>query len=228
MKQIIIPFTENADIPESHLYAFRACNSGGAWAYKYSFYKLKNELLLKYGHEADYDLQHVVKKCYTCGGSGWYNEVNRCHNCDNGVYSRKDVILKRWILNGAIFHQPIGELTGGNRIKIFDGYEEEEDGWHEYPKFRYETFNGKIISTITGLIKHKPIGLNPMWAYYYLLWNYDRDRFYKIMQSDLNTMQTNTKYKLKRLLRKLNPIIAYAEFFEVKNEHLADIDDLPF
>lgn len=61
MKQLIIPFKENADIPESHLYAIRVCNSG-AFAYKQSFYKLKSSILKKYGHEADYDLQ-IIKKC---------------------------------------------------------------------------------------------------------------------------------------------------------------------
>jgi len=226
MKQLFLPFKENADIPESHLYAFRVCNSGGAWAYKSAFYKLKNELLLKYGHEADYDLQHIVKKCYSCGGTGWYSEVNRCRNCDNGVYARKDVILKRWILNGAIFHQPLGELTGSNSIKVFIGYM--DDDYNEGPMFKYEPFTGKIVSTITGLIKHEPVGLHPIWAYYYLLWNYDRNRFYSCLAGDLKSYQTNTQWKLKRLLDKFSPLKAYAEFFEVKKEQLADIDDLPF
>jgi len=226
MKQILIPFKENADIPESHLYALRVCNSGGYWAYKKPFYILKNEILEKYGHEADYDLQKIVKMCHSCDGKGNHYK-GRCWNCDNGVYARKDVVLKRYIINGALFHKPVGELFNG-RLKIFDGYYENEYGWQEYPKFRSEDFNGRIVGEITGIIKHEVMTLHPIWAYYYLLWHYDRDKFYKCMASDIKMYQTNTQSKLKKLLNKFNPLKAYADFFDVKAEHLEPIDDLPF
>lgn len=227
MKQILIPFTEHADIPEAHLYAFTVCNSAGTWCYRSAFYKLKNELLEKYGHEADYDLQHIVKRCYSCDGKGNHHTGHRCWNCNNGVYARKDVLLKRFLLNGRLFHQPIGELED-NRIKIFNGYYESEYSCEQYPTFRYELFDGKIVSTITGLIQHERAKLHPVWAYYYLLWHYNRELFYKNMQSDLKSYQTNTQYKLKLLLNRFNPLKAYAEFFEVKQEQLHMIDDLPF
>lgn len=229
MKQLFLPFTENADIPESHLYAFRVCNSAGEWAYKSSFYKLKNELLLKYAHEADYDLQHIVKTCHSCDGKGNHHTGSQCYRCDKGVYARKKVILKRWILNGAVFHQPVGELVDGTKnLKIFSGYYEDEYNGEDYPAFKYETFTGRIVSEILGYIKHEPIGLHPIWAFYYLLWNYDREGFFKMMNSDLKNLQTNTQYRLKKLLKKFSPLKAYAEFFEVKKGQLADIDDLPF
>ena len=223
MTQIALPFTDNADIPESHLYALRVCNSGN-WCYKRSFYELKNQILSKYGHEADYDLQHIVKRCYSCDGKG-NHERGQCWNCDKGVYSRKDVLLKRYIINGALFHKPIGELIG-NRIKIFDGYEDYE--YDSFAKFRYESFDGKIVSTITGLIKHEPVGLHPVWAYYYLLGFYDTEKLYKCIASDVKSYQTNTQHKLKKLLQKFSPLKAYAKFFEVKQEQLELIDDLPF
>lgn len=228
MKQLLIPFKENQDISESHLFAFRVCNSAGYWAYRPAFYKLKNQLLEKYGHEADYDLQHIEKKCYSCGGTGWYRENNRCQNCNKGIYSRKDIVLKRFLLNGYIFHQPIGELEpGSNRLKIFAGYDGDE--WNEYPTFKYEIFHGKIINVINGLIVHEPVGVHPIWAYYYLLWEYNRELFYKNLQGDLKSYQTNTQYRLKQLLDKFNPLKAYAEFFEVKKSQLVDMgDDLPF
>lgn len=227
MKQILIPFKENMDIPESHLYALRVCNSGGAWAYKQSFYKLKNEILEKYGHEADYDLQTIKKKCYTCNGTGRHHSGNACWNCTNGVYSTKKVVLKRYLINGAIFHNPVGELFAG-KLKIFDGYYESEYSCEEYPKFRSEDFNGKIVGEISGIIKHEAMNLHPIWAYYYLLWNYNREKFYACLTSDVKQYQTNTQYKLKRLLDRYNPLKAYAEFFEVKKEQLEPIDDLPF
>ena len=229
MHQLTIPFKENQDIPDPHLFAFRVCNSAGTWAYRPAFYMLKNQLLEKYGHEADYDLQHIVKKCHSCYGSGYHRSGAQCNNCNKGVYSRKDVVLKRFLLNGYVFHQPLGELeAGSNRLKIFDGYEQDAYFNPYYPKFRYELFHGKFNSVITGLIKHEPVGLHPVWAYYYLLWNYDREKFYKYLQSDLKNYQTNTQHKLKQLLGRFNPLKAYADFFEVKKEQLASIDDLPF
>lgn len=57
MKQTLIPFKENVDIPEAHFYAFMVCNSAAAWHHKQSFYRLKNEILQKHGHESAYDLQ---------------------------------------------------------------------------------------------------------------------------------------------------------------------------
>lgn len=226
MKQILIPFKENSDIPESHLYALRVCNSAGAWTFKYSFYKLKNNILERYGHEADYDLQHIKKKCYSCDGKG--NHVRgKCWNCDKGVYSRKDVVLKRYLINGAIFHKPIGELYNG-RLKTFTGYYYDEYGQEERANFKEEAFSGKIVSEIHGLIEHEPMALHPIWAYYYLLYHYDKDGFHVRINNDVKTFQTNTQYKLKQLLKKYNPLKAYADFFEVKREQLEMIDDLPF
>lgn len=226
MSQIALPLTETVDIPQPHFYALSVCNSAGAWAYRGSFYELKNELLQKYGHEADYDLQHIVKKCHSCDGNGNHT-WGQCWNCDKGVYQRKDVVLKRYLLNGAVFHKPMGELVG-NRLKIFNGYYEGEYDGMDYPSFRFEPFDGKIVAVITGLIKHEPMKLHPIWAYYYLLWHYDRDYFYKILAGDLKNLRTNTQYKLKKLLKLYSPLRAYADFFEVKKPELAPIDDLPF
>jgi len=222
MKQIIIPFKENADIPEAHLYALRVCNSAGAWHYKQSFYKLKNEILKKYGHEADYDLQTIKKKCWSCDGKGNHDTGNACWNCDKGVYQTKRVVLKRYILNGALFHEPMGELSYFDKLKIFDGYED----W--YPTFKYEAFNGRIVNQIEGLITHEPMELSPTWSFYYLLWNYNREQFYKQITSDVNSYQTRAKHKLKKMLEKSNPLKVFADYLKVKPQQLEPIDDLPF
>ncbi len=222
MKQMAIPFKENADIPEAHFYAFRVCNSAGSWLYRQSFYQLKNDILEKYGHEADYDLQTIKKRCYTCNGTGKIYMENRCPNCINGVYSTKKVVLKRYVLNNAIFHKPMGELVFEGNLKVFNGYED------FYPTFKNEPFHGKIINKIDGLIKHEPMALHPVWAYYYLLFNYNREQFNTRINDDVKMFRTNTQYRLKLLLKKHNPLKALADFLEVKKEHLEPIDDLPF
>lgn len=199
MKQIQIPFKESADIPESHFHAFMVCNSSLSWHLKKSFYVLKSDILHKYGHEADYDLQTITKNCHTCNGKGVYRcnwkLSETCWSClGDGIYQKKKVVLKRWVLNGAVFHEPAGELHMG-KLKIFNGY---EDG---YPSFRYEPFQGKIVNEINGLIKHEPMELNATWAFYYLLWNYDRESFFKVISRDINSYQTRTKHKLKKNAR---------------------------
>lgn len=230
MKQIQIPFKENADIPEAHFHAFRVCNSAGAWHYKQSFYRLKNEILQKYGHEADYDLQVIKKPCYSCNGTGKFKSdwkmTETCWSCNgSGIYQTKKVVLKRWVLNGAIFHQPIGDLyLWDDNLKVFDGY---EDGYG-YPKFRYEKFTGKIVNQIDGKIKHEPMELNTTWAFYYLLWNYNREYFFKCISQDVNSYQTRTKHKLKKMLERNNPLKVFSDFFKVKKQQLEPIDDLPF
>lgn len=222
MKQLIIPFKENADIPESHLYAFRVCNSG-SFAYKQQFYKLKSILLKTYGHESNYDLQIIKKVCYSCDGKGNHYTGSQCWNCDKGIYQTKQVVLKRYILNGALFHEPIGELIG-SQVKVFTGY------WEDYGEamFRFESFGGRIINTINGIIKHEPLPLHPVWSYYYLLWNYDRNMLFKLIASDVKCYQTRSQHKLKRLLENNNPLKAFAEFFQIKREQLEPIDELPF
>ncbi len=226
MKQTLIPFKENVDIPEAHFYAFMVCNSAAAWHHKQSFYRLKNEILQKHGHESAYDLQTIKKTCYSCDGKGIFKcdwkLPETCWSClGDGVYQKKQVVLKRWVLNGAIFHEPIGELYI-NQLKVFNGY---EDG---YPVFKYEPFNGKIVSEINGLIKHEPLELNPTWSFYYLLWNYNRERFFNCIASDVNSYQTRTKHKLKNMLKQNNPLKVFADFFKIKKQQLKPIDDLPF
>ena len=235
MKQLLIPFKENADIPESHLHAFIVCNSAGKyWRHQRAFYKLKNEMLEKYGHACDYDLQVIKKECYTCGGSGMYSETARCHNCDNGIYAIRKYVLKRYLLNGAIFHRPLGSLSSANvtgqPMTVFvRSAEDEYDGYPHYlQNYNTITIDGPIVNTINGIIKHEPYALNPVWAYYYLLWHYDRQLFYKRINEDAKAYQTNTQHKLKNLLGRFNPLKAYAEFFAIKKKDLELIDDLPF
>lgn len=228
MKQMPILFKDNTDIPEAHFHAFKACNSASLWHYKQSFYRLKNEILQKYGHEADYDLQIIKKQCYFCNGTGKFKLAGKlpetCWSCNgSGIYQTKKVVLKRWLLNGEVFHNPVGDLYfGDDNLKIFDGY---EDG---YPKFRYEKFRGKIVNQIEGVIKHEPVKLNITWAFYYLLWNYKREYFFKLITKDVNYYQTWIKQKLKKMLNLSNPLKVFADFFKVKKQQLEPIDDLPF
>lgn len=213
------------NIPASHFYAFKACNNGGSYWYKQDFYKLKNQLLDLFGHEDGHDLQVIVKKCHSCAGTGMYWQDEECYRCGGtGIFDIKHVVLKRYRLNGEVFHRPLGRLTHNRtQIEIFDGYDT-----HGYTKFKYEPFTGKFTDTIHGIILHKPGELNPNWAYLYLLFNYDKIAFLSAIKEMVARAQTNTKYKLRTLLKQYSPLQAMHRYFEVKPQHTEPIDDLPF
>lgn len=213
------------NIPASHFYAFKACNNGGSYWYKQDFYKLKNLMLDLFGHDDGYDLQIIKKKCYSCNGTGMYCKYDECFNCGGtGIFDTKEVVLKRYRLNGEVFHRPLGKLTcNRTQIEIFDGYDT-----HGYTKFKYEPFTGKFTDTIRGIIKHKPGELNPNWSYLYLLYHYDKIAFLATVKEIVARAQTNTKYKLRTLLKQYSPLQAMHRYFEVKPQHTEPIDDLPF
>ena len=64
--QFCLQFSEVIDIPEAHMKAFVVCNSSPTQI----FYKLKDKILTKFGHENDYDLQIIKQTCWSCEGTG--------------------------------------------------------------------------------------------------------------------------------------------------------------
>lgn len=229
MKQLPIPFKETQDIPHSHFHAFMVCNSADSWYKKQSFYALKSKILKKYGTESNFDLQTINRICNTCDGKGIFKSgwklPETCWSCHgDGIFSTKKIVLKRWILNGALFHEPIGEFENdGLYIKINTNRIIEH-----YPVYRYEEFNGKIVNQITGIIKHEPLELNPTWSFYYLTWHYNREGFLSLISSDLNMYHTRTKNKLKKMLREHNPLKVFANHYKVPKQQIEQFDDLPF
>ena len=228
MQQIQIPFEQNLDIPKSHFHAFLVCNSAASkWSHKSAFYTLKNKMLDAFGHKVEFDLQIIKKQCYACNGTGVFKcnwKLNEtCWGClGSGIFKTKRVILQRFVLNANVFHQPIGELIG-NTVGVFNGYDE----WGK-AKLAFSPFSGMFIDTIYGLVKHEPIDANATFCFYYLLWNYDRVFFYKLISSDVNSYSSKQKNKIKRLLQKNNPLKAFADLFKVKKQEIEQFDDLPF
>jgi hypothetical protein len=185
------------DIPESYFMAFVECNS----AKSNSFYVLKDRILSVFGHENDYDLQHITKKCRSCNGSGYYYRATKCYHCFKGVYEKYDVVLRRYLLNGSVFHVPVGRLEG-NRLKIWAGYGESTDDF-DYPssKWRYESFSGIIKNTIMGLVNHQPPGeINANWAYWYLLHRFNHPEFLNETTVWLNTKWDSKEFQLRNYL----------------------------
>jgi hypothetical protein len=143
MSGVTYLFEPEIKMPHSDFRLFVACNNADRdWVYKQSFYKLKNELLEKYADAAGYDRQIVKHVCNVCRGTGWYSTDARCRRCIDGVYAEYSYILKRYALNGQLFHRPV------------------------------ERADGPIVEVIKGIIKHNTPDVRPGFAYACLLKKY--------------------------------------------------------
>lgn len=105
------------------------------------FYKIKEEILAKFGSFEGFDIQEIEgKKCFTCDGTGnvfinyWSEfEVERedCQYClGNGWY--KDpfkCILRKYSLNGYNFHVPVKKIINDQQdLPVsMKGYVEKEE-----------------------------------------------------------------------------------------------------
>lgn len=199
--QIRLPLPEIIDIPEAHMKAFIVCNSSPTQ----TFYLLKDKILKKYGHNNGYDLQVIKQTCNSCDGTGKFKchwkSTETCWSCGgDGIFRVKQIILERHILNGNIFHIPVGEV-------------------------QLKPYLGSLKNKIEGYIRHEPTEGNPQYCLYYLMWHYDRDMFFKYLTSDVQCYYKMERLKFQRLLRKHNPLNAIAEFLQVKKQ---ETDDLPF
>jgi hypothetical protein len=111
MTEQAVLFPEPIDIPEAHMKAFIVCNSSPTQ----TFYLLKDKILTKYGHRNDYDLQIIKQTCNSCDGTGIFKSDwkprESCWSCGgDGIFRRKKIILERWLLNGNLYHKPLGEF----------------------------------------------------------------------------------------------------------------------
>lgn len=213
--QFCLQFSEVIDIPEAHMKAFVVCNSSPTQI----FYKLKDKILTKFGHENDFDLQVIKQTCWSCEGTGKFKSdwkpIEICWSCGgDGVFRTKKIVLERWLLNGHLFHKPLGELSG-NLVVKYDPF--------EHP--RSISFSGVIRNEIQGYIRHDKMEGNPQYCLYYLMWHYDRDMFWRYLTCDVNGYYKKERLKFQRLLRKYNPLAAISQFLQVKKQ---EVDDLPF
>jgi len=111
--QLMLPFP-GLSIPDKHLQWFKTANAGNYVHKRAWFYPLKSLIMKRHGIADGYDVQIIKKPCY-CGDGIWrgiYDDLpehlwDRCRRCSGtGVYERKVIILRRWLLNGEVFHEP--------------------------------------------------------------------------------------------------------------------------
>jgi hypothetical protein len=89
--------------------------------------------------------------------------------------------------------------------------------------FIYTPFSGIIKNEIQGYIRHEPKEGNPQYCLHYLMWQYDTGYVLSsIMTNDVQGYYKRERLKFQRLLRKLNPLNAIAEFLQVKKQETDD------
>lgn len=189
--QIRLPLPEIIDIPEGHMKAFIVCNSSPTQ----SFYKLKDKILTKFGNKNAYDLQVIKQTCWSCEGTGKFKSdwkpIETCWSCGGaGVFRTKKIVLERWLLNGNLFHKPLGELSGVLYRKVTP-----------FNDIITIPFCGVIRNEIKGYIRHENKEGNPQYCLYYLMWHYDREMFWKYLTCDVQghykTEYENQRKKVK-------------------------------
>ena len=199
------------DIPARDLKLFRICNQASKhWYNKPAFYQFKSSLLTKYGHENGYDLQIIERVCFNCSGSGIHWNKEPCWQCNKGIHHTSYVLLKRYLLNGEVFHCP--------HLSTNDKWTGPINKNTIYREFEYKNI-------IIGLIKHEPSEYNLEVAIVELYLKYDTEQLYRYLEFWSKGLRTKALHKWKKSLRKYGiSVKSIAEYFGVKK----DIDELPF
>jgi hypothetical protein len=135
---------------QSCAFLLRVANSGcRAWnaydlrtreGFRERFYALKREILLAHAHQQGFDIQHIVKKCWNCGGTGrvyaYDDETDECMRCDGtGIYQERWVLLGRYSLAGSVFHCPAGYIPDPGTKPTIEGLIEHRASPHAWEAF---------------------------------------------------------------------------------------------
>lgn len=83
-----------------------AANTDPPYPYRDEFYQLKRQLLTAHGQVAGSHIQHILKPCWTCSGTGFYHTGAPCHHCWDGIYSEFWCKLEVREWHGYRFHLP--------------------------------------------------------------------------------------------------------------------------
>jgi hypothetical protein len=184
-----------APLPAKHYTWFQLANShpSNHWK-KHWWFPFKEKFLARYAVRDGYDLQIIEHSCYACDGMG-------CHRCEDGIYSRHEIPLQRWLFpNGDLYHKPAPYLPAGRPAC-----------YH---------------SQIKGLIKHADITeRTAILAALRLFFRYDRGRFIDLVRATYGD-----RYWLGQLKAKTSRIYwkIYCKRIALHNRFFPPQDEIPF
>lgn len=163
------------------LHWFHQANAAAGYWLKQDFYAFKKRFLHLHATPAGYDLQKIDKPCWGCEGTG---EVlgSPCMRCyGSGVFSTKEIVLRRFDLSNRTYHIPT------------------EPCEIDQNSIRFE-------SEIEGLITHAPVSPSVgTRSYLRLLLRHEPTRFYHIALEWLVRRSGSNRW-LFRLIRLRNQL----------------------
>ena len=113
MKQLLLPI-DALHIPPRHVEWLRQANAADYPDKRTWFYPFKTDFLRCHAITDGLDLQIIKDRCW-CGDGIWRGREftvperywDTCWRCDgSGIYRTRRVVLIRWLLDDALFHEP--------------------------------------------------------------------------------------------------------------------------
>ena len=84
-------------------------NTRPPWIGRDRFYALKDALLKRYGTHTGTVVQHIIKECFSCDGTGLWRGQDTCWKCNgSGIFDEFWTVLDCHELGGYRFHSPRG------------------------------------------------------------------------------------------------------------------------
>lgn len=160
-----------------------------------SFYKIKDEVLTRYGKQIGYDIQHIPgKTCNSCGGKGQHPKYSNtppykiydwadCYHCWGGWYKfPKWICLARIQFGRYTFHKPLKREE-----RISNPFTKEEMGW--------EVTSNPVIK---GYIEHTASPIS-YYAFLLMFYLYNRPMFWTLWQQFKQELRYNWRWKIRRI-----------------------------
>jgi hypothetical protein len=200
-------FPIEKQISDKDLQRFIICNSATSGINKQSFYEFKNGFLERFAIYDGYDRQEIKKECYSCYGTGLFKcnwkRTENCWDCfGSGIYQERTYMLRRYRLNGHVFHRPTDKRPGDVQ---------------------------DVRNIIKGYIKHTQVNDDPLANFLILLWKYDREKCYSTIENIGKNAMTRARYRWKNIMRQSkSQLIGCLDFLKFKRNDVSGIDDLPF
>lgn len=189
--------------------------------YRNAFYRIKDELLKKYGTWVGYDVQHIKgKRCNSCGGTGQHARYSNtypykaydwsdCYHCFAGWYKMPLwICLRRVQLGKFIFHVPLKREE-----HIGNPFTKESLGW--------EVTSNPVIE---GYIDHDDHSLGGL-SIYLILFLFGSPVASHYLKYKLYWRKVRIRNKISNALRWQSWIL-YKPM--TRSQYFADNDDLPF
>lgn len=148
------------------------------------FYAFKDRFLKRFATHDGFDLQTVVKECWSCNGFGDYGSNEPCYKCNgSGIYATNEHWLARYKLGDSIYHKPV------DKIDLWVSLDENK--WPDPKNFIKGRIQHSTVEYVVAnrsfhrlLLRHEPITLYKAVAdqVKYLIFAKPKPKFLKLIR----------------------------------------------